>query len=95
MFRSIAAVSAFLACAFAAAAFAQTSAPSAPPPAPLMPITVAGDAEHGKIIGQTCTGCHGIPGYFNAHPAHHVPMLGGQNAVATTMARYAMNSGRR
>jgi cytochrome c553 len=95
VFRSIAAVSAFLACAFAAAAFAQTSAPSAPPPAPLMPITVAGDAEHGKIIGQTCTGCHGIPGYFNAHPAYHVPMLGGQNADYLEVALQGYRRGTR
>jgi len=95
VFRSIARVSAVLACAFAAAAFAQTSAPPAAPPAPLMPITLAGDAERGSVIGQTCTGCHGIPGYYNAHPAYQVPMLGGQNADYIEVALQGYRRGTR
>ena len=31
-----------------------------------MPITLEGNAERGAVIGETCKGCHGIPGYFNA-----------------------------
>ena len=77
MFRPQILLAAISLCAFAAPAVAQTTAP---PPPPLVPITLAGDAERGAVIGQTCTGCHGIPGSFNAQPAYHVPKLGGQNA---------------
>ena len=96
MFRSLAAVaSTVLACAFAAAAFAQTSAPAASPPPPLMPITLAGDAARGAVIGQTCAGCHGIPGYYNAQPAYHVPKLGGQNADYVEVALQGYRRGTR
>ena len=96
MFRSLAAVaSTVLACAFAAAAFAQTSAPPASPPPPLMPITLAGDAARGAVIGQTCAGCHGIPGYYNAQPAYQVPMLGGQNADYVEVALQGYRRGTR
>lgn len=40
----------------------------------------AGDPKHGQILADTCMGCHGIPGYRNAYPSFHVPMLGGQQA---------------
>jgi cytochrome c553 len=92
VFRSIAALFALLTCAFGAAAFAQ--ADSAPPP-PLMPIALAGDAARGKVIGQTCTGCHGIPGYYNAQPAYHVPKLGGQNADYIEVALQGYRRGTR
>src|SRR5687767_5600476 len=93
VFRSLAAL-AVLSCAVGASAFAQSGAPSAPP-APLMPITLAGDADRGKIIGQTCKGCHGIPGYFNANPAYHVPRLGGQNADYLEVALQGYRRGTR
>lgn len=38
----------------------------------------AGDAERGKILADTCLGCHGIKGYRNAYPSYRVPRLGGQ-----------------
>ena len=91
VFGSKAVAAAVLACAFSAPALAQTSAP----PAPLMPITLAGDAERGAVIGQTCTGCHGIPGSFNAHPAYHVPKLGGQNADYIEVALQGYRRGTR
>ena len=37
-----------------------------------------GDAERGKLLADTCMGCHGIKGYRNAYPSYRVPMLGGQ-----------------
>ena len=37
-----------------------------------------GDAELGKVLADTCMGCHGIKGYRNAYPSYRVPMLGGQ-----------------
>lgn len=92
MFRSKALAAAFLTCAFAAPALAQ---PSGPPPAPLMPITLTGDADRGAVIGQTCAGCHGIPGAFNANPAYHVPKLGGQNADYVEIALQGYRRGTR
>ena len=92
MFGSKAVAAAVLACAFSAPALAQQSSA---PPAPLMPITLAGDAERGAVIGQTCTGCHGIPGAFNAHPAYHVPKLGGQNADYIEVALQGYRRGTR
>lgn len=37
-----------------------------------------GDPERGKVLANTCMGCHGIKGYRNAYPSYRVPMLGGQ-----------------
>jgi cytochrome c553 len=60
-----------------------------------MPITLAGDAERGAVIAQTCTGCHGIPNYFNAQPAYHVPKLGGQSADYIEVALQGYRRGTR
>ena len=92
VFRSKALAAALLTCAFGASAFAQTAGA---PPAPLMPITLAGDAERGALLAQTCTGCHGIPGYYNAQPAYHVPKLGGQNADYVEVALQGYRRGTR
>jgi cytochrome c553 len=81
-----------LLCAVAAPAVAQSTAPPAPP---LVPITLAGDAERGAVLGQTCTGCHGLPGAFNAQPAYHVPKLGGQNADYLEIALQGYRRGTR
>jgi len=89
---SKAVAAAVLACAFSAPTFAQ---PSSAPPAPLMPITLAGDAERGAVLAQTCTGCHGIPGYYNAQPAYQVPKLGGQNADYVEVALQGYRRGTR
>jgi cytochrome c553 len=92
VFRSKVAAAALLTYAFGASAFAQSSAPPAPP---LMPITLEGNAERGGVIGETCKGCHGIPGYFNASPAYHVPKLGGQNADYIEVALLGYRRGTR
>lgn len=42
-------------------------------------VQAAGDAERGKVLADTCLGCHGIPGYRNAYPSYRVPKLGGQH----------------
>jgi cytochrome c553 len=65
------------------------------PPAPLMPIALNGDAERGAVLGQTCTGCHGIPNYYNANPAYPVPRLGGQNADYIEIALQGYRRGTR
>jgi cytochrome c553 len=92
VFRANVLVAAVLIYVFAAPAFAQTSAP---PAAPLMPITLDGNAERGAVIAETCKGCHGIPGYFNANPAYHVPKLGGQNADYIEVALQGYRRGSR
>ena len=38
-----------------------------------------GDYEAGKLLANTCSGCHGIPHYNNVYPTYHVPKIGGQN----------------
>jgi cytochrome c553 len=38
-----------------------------------------GDADNGKQLFYTCTGCHGIADYKNAYPTYRVPKVGGQN----------------
>ncbi len=92
MFGPKALSAAVLLCAFAAPVAAQSTAP---PAAPLAPITLSGDAARGAVIGQTCTGCHGIPGSFNAQPAYHVPKLGGQNTDYLEIALQGYRRGTR
>ena len=92
VFRAKAVVLAVSVCAVGASASAQQASA---PPTPLMPIALAGDAERGAVIAQTCTGCHGIPGYYNAQPAYHVPRLGGQNADYIEVALQGYRRGTR
>lgn len=40
-----------------------------------------GDSGRGEVLGATCLGCHGIPGYRNAYPSYRVPKLGGQKGA--------------
>lgn len=54
-----------------------------------------GDAEAGRLIGKTCTGCHGIDRYRNAYPSYHVPRLGGQNPVYIESSLNAYRAGKR
>ena len=54
-----------------------------------------GDAAHGKILGYTCHGCHGIPDYKNAYPTYSVPEVGGQNAKYIVAALQGYASGDR
>jgi len=58
-------------------------------------IQAAGDAQEGKLIAFTCTGCHGIPGYNNVNPIYHVPKVGGQNAEYIEAALKGYRSGER
>jgi cytochrome c553 len=92
VFGSKAVAAAVLICALSAPALAQQSGA---PPAPLLPIALQGDAERGAVLAQTCTGCHGIPGYYNANPAYHVPKLGGQNADYLEVALQGYRRGSR
>lgn len=54
-----------------------------------------GDPAAGKIKGNTCTGCHAIPGYNNTYPTYKVPKLGGQNVSYLVSALKAYRSGDR
>jgi len=56
---------------------------------------VQGDAERGRTLAYTCTGCHGIPFYKNAYPTYSVPKLGGQNQQYLIDALKAYRSGDR
>ena len=70
-----------LALAFSAPVVAQTQA--------------KGDAEAGKRLAYTCTGCHGITGYKNAYPNYHVPRISGQNYEYLVTALTAYQAGTR
>ena len=39
-----------------------------------------GDAERGKVLADTCKGCHAVDSYTNVYPTYHVPKVAGQNA---------------
>jgi len=41
--------------------------------------SAAGNPVQGRILANTCMGCHGIPGWSNVYPTYRVPKLGGQN----------------
>jgi cytochrome c553 len=54
-----------------------------------------GDAERGKTLGYTCSGCHGVAGYRNAYPSYRVPKLGGQKAAYLIIAMQGYRDGTR
>lgn len=55
----------------------------------------AADAERGKVLADTCMGCHGIPSYRNAYPSYRVPKLGGQNEEYLVIALQGYRNGTR
>jgi cytochrome c553 len=59
------------------------------------PALAKGDAETGKQLVYTCSGCHGIPGYKNVYPHYHVPKIGGQNYEYLIAALTAYQKGER
>lgn len=60
-----------------------------------LPALAQGDAEAGKVLVYTCTGCHGIPGYKNVYPHYHVPKIAGQNYEYLMTALTAYQKGER
>ena len=54
-----------------------------------------GDYETGKLLANTCAGCHGIPYYNNVYPTYHVPRIGGQNKEYLIAALKEYKSGAR
>ncbi len=54
-----------------------------------------GDAERGKVLAETCLGCHAVNGYYNVYPTYRVPKLGGQSAKYIESALKAYKTGTR
>ena len=54
-----------------------------------------GNYEAGKLLANTCAGCHGIPNYNNVYPTYHVPRIGGQNKEYLIAAIKEYQSGER
>ncbi|HET7300373.1 MAG TPA: cytochrome c [Oleiagrimonas sp.] len=52
-----------------------------------------GDKQAGKTYVYTCAGCHGIPGYQNAYPTYHVPLIAGQNQQYVSDALHEYQQG--
>ena len=53
------------------------------------------DAEAGRDLTFTCTGCHSIPGMRNAYPGYTVPKIAGQKADYLLAALKAYRDGSR
>lgn len=60
-----------------------------------LPALAQGNAESGKVLVYTCTGCHGVPGYKNVYPHYHVPKIAGQNYEYLMAALTAYQKGER
>lgn len=60
-----------------------------------VPALAKGDAENGKALFYTCTGCHGIADYKNAYPTYRVPKVGGQNEQYLVAALTSYKKGER
>lgn len=60
-----------------------------------LPAAAQGNAENGKALFYTCTGCHGIEDYKNAYPTYRVPKVGGQNEAYLVAALNAYKNGDR
>ena len=54
-----------------------------------------GDAQRGRVLAETCLGCHGVPSYTNTYPTYHVPKVGGQNEAYIISALLDYRSGKR
>ena len=53
------------------------------------------DTAHGRLLFETCRGCHAVPGYYNVYPSYRVPKLGGQNAAYIAAALRSYKEGSR
>jgi cytochrome c553 len=53
------------------------------------------DAERGKMLADTCKGCHAVDSYNNVYPTYHVPKVGGQKAGYLTSALTLYRDGAR
>lgn len=56
----------------------------------------AGDPVKGKLLAETCLGCHGVPGYrYPGPPTFQVPKVGGQHAQYIVSALQEYKKGNR
>jgi cytochrome c553 len=55
----------------------------------------AGDAAKGRILSETCLGCHAIENYKNTYPMYRAPKLRGQHPEYIVIALKAYRSGER
>ncbi len=94
LLAAVSVLSASLVTLDAAAQQAAAKAPAVPPP-PLAPLSIQGDATRGAVLGETCKGCHGVPGSHNAYPSYYVPKLGGQNLEYIEIALQGYRRGTR
>lgn len=53
-------------------------------------VSAEGDADRGKVLSDTCIGCHAVDTYNNVYPTYHVPKVAGQNSayIASALALY-------
>jgi len=54
-----------------------------------------GDAERGRVLADTCEGCHAVDSYNNVYPTYHVPRIGGQSAEYLVAALTLYREGER
>lgn len=49
-----------------------------------------GDIERGRVLADTCKGCHAVDTYNNVYPTYHVPRIGGQSVdyLAAALKEY-------
>ena len=55
----------------------------------------AGHSERGRVLFETCRGCHAIEGYRNAYPNYPVPKIAGQQTAYIVDALQAYRAGQR
>ena len=54
-----------------------------------------GDAKNGRVLTDTCLGCHAIENYRRLYPMYKVPKLGGQTEADIVAALKADRDGAR
>ncbi len=42
-------------------------------------VAAEGDIERGRVLADTCEGCHAVDSYTNVYPTYRVPRIGGQS----------------
>lgn len=53
------------------------------------------DIDNGRVLADTCKGCHAVESYNNVYPTYHVPRIGGQSAEYLEAALKLYRSGDR
>ena len=63
----------------------------------LLPLSTMadGDPKNGRVLTDTCLGCHAIENYKTTYPMYKVPKLGGQNEAYIVAALMAYRDGGR